>query len=529
MPDQVRIDLTVDAGARALDRLSVEGAAPSLRATDDLEDFDDAAFRALQMRLADMWPGMTLRTVESMDRAILVVSSITADIPALEQVLAAYEERYLFLVLALARSPRTHVVYVTSVPMLRRLVDYYLSMQPGDHSDLYKRLTVISIGDHSHLPLTNKILERPRVMARMRQIAHEHEHALLLPFMTTRNEAELALALDVPLYGTHPALVHLGTKTGSRSVFAAAGVPFAPGVDGVRTAQEVADAITALRHDHPGTRRFVVKIDDGVGGLGNALVEPGLLSPITADDVVRLLHPEDQGFSPADFLASLAVTGGVVEVWLDGLEVQSPSVQLRASPLRQVEVLSTHDQLLGGPNGQTFLGCEFPARDEFIGVLTRHGRAIGRELARRGVVGRFAVDFVMVRRDDGWHAYAIEINLRNGGTTHPALTLLGLTDGKYDEDSGLFLADDGPRYYVASDHVEHPEYRQLTPDDVLDLIRDSDIAWDPVTQVGVALHMVSAVAVAGRVGATAIGRTREEARDLFDRTAHMLDTAVGLA
>ena len=91
MPDQVRIDLTVAAGARALDRLSVEGAVPTPRASDDLEDFDDAAFRALQMRLADMWPGMTIRTVESMDRAILVVSSITADIPALEQVLAAYE------------------------------------------------------------------------------------------------------------------------------------------------------------------------------------------------------------------------------------------------------------------------------------------------------------------------------------------------------------------------------------------------------------------------------------------------------
>lgn len=528
MHEQVRVDLTVDPGVRALDRLSVEGAIPAPRLPDDLDGFDDAAFRALQMRLADMWPGMTLRTVESMDRAILVVSSITADIPALEQVLAAYEERYLFLVLALARSPRTHVVYATSVPMLRRLVEYYLAMQPGDHRELYKRLTVISIGDHSHQPLTRKILERPRVLERMRAIAHEHEHSLLLPFMTTREEAELALALDVPLYGTHPALVHLGTKTGSRAVFAAAGVPFAPGVDGVRTADDVAAAVEALRRDHPETRRFVVKIDDGVGGLGNAMLEPPAGRPLTADDVLPLLRPEDQGCAPVDLLALLECTSGVVEVWLDGEEVASPSVQLRASPLRQVEVLSTHDQLLGGPSGQTFLGCEFPARDEFIRVLTKHGRAIGRELARRGVVGRFAVDFVMVRRADGWHAYAIEINLRNGGTTHPALTLLGLTDGTYDEDTGLFQASDGPRYYVASDHIEHPAYRQLTPDDVLDLIQESDLAWDPETQVGVALHMVSAVAVAGRVGATAIGRTREEARDLFDRTSRMLDAAVGL-
>ncbi len=529
MPDDVRIDLTAAADTPVVDRLTVEGVVPAPRAPDELEAFDDATFRALQRRLADMWPGMTIRTVESMDRAIVVVSSITADIPALENVLAAYEERYLFLVLALARSPKTHVVYVTSVPMLRRLVEYYLAMQPGDHRDLYKRLTVISIGDHSHRPLTDKLLERPRVLERIRGIAHDHEHALLLPFMTTRAEAELALALDIPLYGTHPALVHLGTKTGSREVFAATSVPFAPGVDGVRTADDVAAAIETLRSEHPGTRRFVVKHDDGVGGLGNAMIEPLEGSPTTGADVACLLAPEDRGCSPAYFLALLGTIGGVVEVWLDGDEVQSPSVQLRSSPLRLVEVLSTHDQLLGGPSGQTFLGCEFPARDEFIPALTRHGRAIGRELARRGVVGRFAVDFVMVRRGDRWHPYAIEINLRNGGTTHPALTLLGLTDGTYDEDSGLFQAADGPRYYVASDHIEHPAYCQLTPDDVLDLVAGSGLGWDPATQVGVALHMVSAVAVAGRVGATAIGRTREEARDLFDRTARMLDAAVGLA
>ena len=109
MSDQVRIDLTA-ADAPVVDRLRVEGVVPAPRASDELESFDDATFRALQRRLVDMWPGMTIRSVESMDRAIVVVSSITADIPALENVLAAYEERYLFLVLALARSPRTHVV-----------------------------------------------------------------------------------------------------------------------------------------------------------------------------------------------------------------------------------------------------------------------------------------------------------------------------------------------------------------------------------------------------------------------------------
>ena len=69
---------------------------------------------------------------------------------------------------------------------------------------------------------------------------------------------------------------------------------------------------------------------------------------------------------------------------------------------------------------------------------------IGERLARQGVIGRFAVDFVSVRNTDGvWTSYAIELNLRKGGTTHPFLTLQFLTDGCYDASSGLFLTAEG--------------------------------------------------------------------------------------
>ena len=49
---------------------------------------------------------------------------------------------------------------------------------------------------------------------------------------------------------------------------------------------------------------------------------------------------------------------------------------------------------------------------------------IGERLATEGALGRFALDFVVKRDDAGdWSAYAIELNLRKGGTTHPFLTL----------------------------------------------------------------------------------------------------------
>ena len=53
----------------------------------------------------------------------------------------------------------------------------------------------------------------------------------------------------------------------------------------------------------------------------------------------------------------------------------------------------------------------------------REARKVGQRLMREGVLGRFAIDFVAVRDDQNrWHVYAIEINLRKGGTTHPFLT-----------------------------------------------------------------------------------------------------------
>jgi hypothetical protein len=44
-------------------------------------------------------------------------------------------------------------------------------------------------------------------------------------------------------------------------------------------------------------------------------------------------------------------------------------------------------------------------------------------LRDKGVLGRFAVDFISVKNKNGWTHYPIEINLRKGGTTHPYIML----------------------------------------------------------------------------------------------------------
>ena len=61
-----------------------------------------------------------------------------------------------------------------------------------------------------------------------------------------------------------------------------------------------------------------------------------------------------------------------------------------------------------------------------------------------GAIGRAAIDFIVGRDRSGtWSAYAIEINLRKGATTHPLYTLELVTGGAYDPLSGTFRAPDG--------------------------------------------------------------------------------------
>ena len=80
----------------------------------------------------------------------------------------------------------------------------------------------------------------------------------------------------------------------------------------------------------------------------------------------------------------------------------------------------------------------------------------------------FELASVPPKAPDGWQPYAIELNLRKGGTTHPFLTLQFLTDGVYDQQSHEFRIADQKKCYVATDALVSESYRVFTPDDLFD-------------------------------------------------------------
>jgi hypothetical protein len=155
----------------------------------------------------------------------------------------------------------------------------------------------------------------------------------------------------------------------------------------------------------------------------------------------------------------------------------------------------------------------------------RAAARVGDRLAAEGVLGRFAIDFIAVRNDAGsWDTYAIEINLRKGGTTHPFLTLQFLTDGRYDPEAGVFTTPRGQeKCFVASDHVESPLYRAFTADDLFDIAVRHGVHFDQARQTGVVFHMLCALGDCGRCGLTAVGDTPAEADALYHRALAVLD------
>ncbi|MDH3770816.1 MAG: peptide ligase PGM1-related protein, partial [Nitrospirota bacterium] len=212
----------------------------------------------------------------------------------------------------------------------------------------------------------------------------------------------------------------------------------------------------------------------------------------------------------------------------EGQGKRSPSAQYRIDPLGGLEVISTHDQVLGGTAEQVFLGCRFPADDGYRLEIQAEGLKAATLLRDAGVVGRFGVDFISVREDDGWRHYAIEINLRKGGTTHPFLMLQFLTDGAYDETTGLYHTPTGQaRYYYASDNLQSACYRGLTPDDLIDIVVLNGLHFHGATQQGVVFHLVGALSEYGKVGLVCVGDSHQRSQRLYDETVAVLDRECG--
>lgn len=491
---------------------------------------EEAQFQGLQKQLEQHF--RSVFPERCTPRTVVVIPSLSIDAEILASITGVqhYEERMLCM-LMLLRLPRTKVIYVTSEPIDPWIVDYFLSFLsgvPGSHAR--NRLTLLSCHDASQATVTEKVLSRPRLLQRLRNAIEDPAAAHMTCFTATGLERTLAVQLGIPLYACDPSLIDLGSKSGSREIFREAGILMPAGSERLRSEADIVAALAALKQADPTLRKAVIKLEEGASGEGNAVFrfanapeQPELTEWIRNELPLRLefvAAKEDW----QSYLVKYCRMGGIVEAWVDGDDKRSPSVQCRIDPTGNIATISTHDQVLGGPSGQVFLGSTFPADEQYRLSIQSTGEKVSAVLKKHGALGRFAIDFVSIKKHDVWQHYAIEINLRKGGTTHPFLMLQFLTDGCYDRNTGLFHTPAGEaRYYYASDNLKNPDYRRLTPHDLIDIAVEHDLHFHGASQQGVVFHLIGALAQYGKLGMLCVADSHEAAYKLYQNTVAVLD------
>jgi len=478
-----------------------------------------ATFEQLQARLASALalntPGSTvphvLVALPSFSVGESLLSHYGSRIPALEH-------RYLVVHAMLQRISSCDLVFIGSQDPGDDVRDYYLSLVPlAQQDDVRKRFHTVVVNDRTYRSVAEKLLDQPTAMAEVRRLIAGRP-AFIEPWNVTEHEVDVAVALQLPVNGASPDVWPLAYKSAGRRLFREAGVPLPYGHEDVRTVDDVVSAVADIRRARPQCRAVVVKHDDSGAGDGNVVV------PLDGDgDEVR----ERIEALPEWYLTDLR-DGGIVEERITGEQFSSPSAQIDLQPDGGVRLLATHEQELGGDDGQVYIGCRFPAEPTYAVQLGRHAVAVGEQLARRGALGRISVDFAAARDAEGaWRGYALEVNLRKGGTTHPYAALRNYVRGAYDGNTGQWRTEDGePRAYRATDNLVSESWVGLAPATVIKALGGRGLHFDHRARTGVVLHMLSCLAIDGRFGLTAIGRDPHHATELFDAARTAVEASV---
>ncbi len=505
-------------------------------------------FRQLQNQLREwtkspeegkLWHSVDIFDQDDYD--ILVVPSFSVDQEVGDKVVGFlhYEERLLFSLIRL-RNPLTRVIYITALPLCPIVIDYYLQLLPGiPFSHARDRLLLISTYDASLKPLTQKILERPRLVAKIRRALRPHK-SYMVCYNSTELEQQLSLELGIPLLAASPEVLDWGSKSGSRRIFAEAGIPHPDGSYTVRNEDDLLEELWQLWQRQPHLQRIVVKLNEGFSGEGNALLDLRPIQDYAPDKChesktkaalgkqLDKMSFQGSGETWSTFSARIPELGAIVEAFVEGDIKRSPSVQGYIRPSGEVEILSTHDQILGGVDGQVYEGCYFPADADYRYQLQELGLKVGEVLAAKGAIERYGVDFITVQDPETkqWDIQAIEINLRKGGTTHPFMTLRLLTNGSFDYETGKFFSQQNQeKCYISTDNLQKEQYRGLLPDDLMDIIAQERLHFDSSSRTGTVFHLMGALSEFGKLGLTSIGNSLEEAQEIYDRVVAVLDKA----
>lgn len=446
-----------------------------------------------------------------------------------------------------ASDPGVNVIFVTALPVDESMIKHVLRGHK-DAAEIRKRVHFVSLDDEGTDFLSQKLLDKKHEgkLAEIRGLIERiGSPAVLYPYMGGPYEWRIARELGIPdsVYASHPTMFYWGSKSGGRKVANAAmqryrggkkvRIQIADGAEDLYDADAAARAIGDLQQRHPGIQKIAFKLNLGSSGEGNLFPNVASWAQMTHEqrrmalrlalDAARVGIPNEDG-SIDTFHSMMRNEGAAVEQFIPGIENATfPSVQSEILPDGTVRVISSHEQILIDRNN--YVGAHLSADKAYRRVIEKFALEVAKELAARGVVGRFGTDFAAIKQADGsYDVYFIENNIRLTGTTHPMVAAAGLAGGVYKR--GAVRGDLGAVRYKSMDHDVRPNLVGMSVDRFLSYFErreNQDVLFDPQKRSGVLFHLVPAVKAAGNVGYTIIGETRKAVAAIQKRLTEQLN------
>ncbi|NXU15316.1 IQCH protein, partial [Pardalotus punctatus] len=374
------------------------------------------------------------------------------------------------------------VIYICPLALSEELLQYYnklLGLQaavrsgnPEDMADLQDRFKILtpeainSFPEH-HMCLATLLKYSPRTIRRIRVLIQSRA-AYVVGGFPHQDELAVADALQVPVLGSEPAVARLySSKSGSRSLFASAGVPTPPGAGGIRSREQLLRALSQLILDNVEVQRWLFKVDGERGGDGTASCDvishlechpwiqqerhrlgPEAWSESQARELALVKISQElpgllaQHVQPVNekrfptwekFLQTFLTQGGAIEAFPLSASVTNLTVDLLIEPTGEVTMVASGDQLHAeGPLRSS--GTTIPQRSVDPEVLKVLCWKIGEACKSKGVLGYFSVDFVafthpQTREQQVW---ATDLDLCYSDQLALTQLLLYMTDGNLD-------------------------------------------------------------------------------------------------
>lgn len=410
-----------------------------------------------------------------------------------------FQERNYYLAAALT-DPRKRVIVILSNEMGDELLNAHLDTLSKALSlprDRYKNFYILRVEHPSNKSLSRAILDDDATLTQLRSIIEGRVGGL--DFWTVgHDEVELAEELRLPHLGMPATVTNADSKTNGKRIFNNAGVP-APVDFGIyRNLVELLRDFIANKFPLTGTLLLKLNHEEGGNGIARIALSSGAKDLASLRAAVVIDKPY---ISLSEFENEMEAQGALAELFLEGNIIASPSAKMWIDDNAKVHCLGTHDQIL---SNSMYLGCRFPADAKYRAEVIRHALSIGHVCAEEGWRGLVSVDFLATENDLATQLWAIEINARKSATTHPYYWARTLTGAEYLADQGTLVVGDRSLVYETSEYIFSPSLADISSHEILEIIEQAGLNYDPRSREGVLIHMLSSARTHSKIGITAI-------------------------